>query len=162
MTITLRELFTLVAFAALAIGGLLSGPPMSWVALVAFALLWLTKLVDCLVCDDARRYFAIGFSIFAAFYLGLCVYLGSSEFYAFNYDQAKLPTSRLVYVCLKPEFKRSTTTSATKRANERLRAENGNSLFPLGHLATACAFGYIGGWYTRFVTRERSVPENAG
>ena len=161
MTITLRELFTLMAFASLAIGGLLSGPPMSWVALVAFALLWLTKLVDCLVCNDVRRYFSIGFSIFAAFYLGLCMYLGSSEFFAFNYDQSKLPTSRLVYVCLKPEYEPSATTNATKRANQRLRAENGKSVFPLGHLATACAFGYIGGWYARFVTRERNKRESA-
>ena len=161
MKISLRELFGLVAFVAFAIGGLLSGPPLAWIGLIAFVLLWLTKLVDCFVCRGPRQSFSVGFTIFAAFYLGLCVYLGSSEFFAFNYDQAKLPTSRLVYVCLKPEYTPSQTTNATKRNNEQLRAKNGRCLFPLGHLATACMLGYIGGCYARFVTRDTDMPQSA-
>lgn len=159
MTISLRELFVLIAFVSLAVGGLLTGPPMSWIALVVFALLLLTKLVDCLVCSGQRRHFSIGFSIFATFYLGLCMYLGSSEFFAFNYEQSKLPTSRLVYVCLKPDYKPAAPTNPTTIAQNQLRADNGHSLFPMGHLATACAFGYFGGWYARFATRERNKPE---
>ena len=159
MTISLREIFTIVAFIAFAIGGLLTGPPLAWIALVIFTLLWLTKLVDCLICKGARRYFAIGFSIFAAFYLGLCVHLGSSEFYAFNYDEANLPTSRLVYVCLKPDYTPSATSNATTRAREQLRADNGSSLFPLGHLATACMLGYLGGCYARYVTRDSHIQQ---
>lgn len=162
MKFSLRELLMIIIFASLALGGLLTGPPISWIALAAFAFLWLAKLVDCIIVRGSRRYFSIGFSIFAAAYISLFLYLGESEFFAFNYDNASLPTSRLVYVCLKPEYKPTGTTNTSIRAQERLRAENAKSLYPLGHLATACLLGYIGGSYARFTTRERVPSESPG
>ena len=149
MQLSIRELLVVVTFIGIAMAGIITGPPISWVALVAFVGLLLALAIDVFVAADQKRIFAVGFLIPALAYLGAIVLIGSTEFAAAS---GRVPTSQLLQFLLRPPYVMG--QSPDQHFLERMA--NARSVMPLGHAAIAAVLGYA--WkLVRATARKRKT-----
>jgi ABC-type Co2+ transport system permease subunit len=152
MRLAIRELLALVTFTGLGLGGILTGPPVSWVALTAFVLLVQAFAIDAFITTGRRRAFAIGFILPTIGYLVFVFAIGQTEFRA---QMGVAPTTQLVQYLLQPRY----VFGQSPHSDSVLRQQNALSVIPLGQICVGCILGYVGAWYARWSSRTVASDE---
>ena len=153
MRLSLKELFGFVALFSLGLAGLVSGPPIAWVALGILSCIFLAMVINVLVASGHRRAFSIGFLVPASAYLVIVFLICKNELDPNMW--ASLPSTRLLQ-----QFVRPTYTSHTDQMMLATRVTNAESVIPLGHLFIASLFGICGGYYGCWASNSPKVDSN--
>lgn len=139
MRLSLKELLGFVAFFSFGLAGLVSGPPIAWVALVILSCIFLAMVINALVASGPRRAFSIGFLVPASAYLAIVFLICKNEMDPNTW--AQLPSTRIVQQFVRPTYLQGDQAIISGRE------QNGESVMPLGQLIVASLFGILGGYY---------------
>lgn len=142
---TLKELLGLIAFVAIGLAGLLTGPPLAWCVIGALVIVYLALLINSLVAHGSVRAFSIGFLVPAFVYFGFLCITGIENALQPNL-WANLPTTRWLQNVVSPAFPDQIDLAVLEA-----RVTSARSVMPLGHLLIATMLGLVGGYYGRWV-----------
>lgn len=147
LQILIKESLLYVALVAVSIGGLVIGPPLSWIGCFVFPLLLVGFAINAIFANGDSRAFAVSFLIPSVGYLVLTAKYTATE-YLDGYGS--LPTSRFFGWLVR--FGTSSPTQDGLRAMEE--HYRSLSMIPLGHLSVALVLGYCFGYYGVWVRRQ--------
>lgn len=158
--LSLTDVFVLMLFSALAVGGIAGGNWVAWFGSTICVLAIVAQLIALIVGRGRIRAKSIGFMTPVALYCVTLALIGGSEFADYN---GVLPHTRFVQERIHIEVsERVTTPNADHYFIQDMIKRSAQAKLPLAHLLVAVVAGYIGSRYAEYIYHHNPKPQDSG